>query len=531
MIADLAATTFDLIIIGAGINGAGIARDAAMRGLKVLVLDKGDVGSGTSSWSTRLIHGGLRYFEHGEFGLVRESLREREILLRIASHLVAPIPILIPIYKDGSRGRLTIRAGMIAYDLLSSGKTLPHHQMLSRAETLQRCPGLEPEDLVGGAVYYDCQVEFAERLVLENILSSKEHRAEVLTYARVTNVGEGIVEFVTRGSDEVKSARAQLVVNASGPWVDTLVQDSERLIGGTKGSHIVVRPFAGSPSLAIYVEAEADRRPFFVIPWNNNYLIGTTDNRFEGDLDQVRSELWEVDYLISETNRAFPKAELKHESVLYTYSGVRPLPFTAGSDERRITRQHFIREHNKDKKLLSIVGGKLTTYRSLAEECVDMVFRKLDKRSPRCLTAEAGLQGAAELVSLNEVLTPPPFSYAITKRLSHIYGAKVGELVRRCNAQPELAHVFNKAGDAIAAEIVFAFEVEGAVTLADCLLRRTMLGLNPDLAIGDDVSAAEIAKQYLGWRDKRAKDEVAEYRAEIERMRVGRFSGPSNQNR
>ena len=152
-----------------------------------------------------------------------------------------------------------------------------------------------------------------------------------------------------------------------------------------------------------------------------------------------------------------------------------------------------------------------------------MVFRKLDKRSPRCLTAEAGLPGAVELVSLDEVLTPPPFSYAITKRLSHIYGAKVGQLVRRCNAQPELARVFNKAGDAIAAEIVFAFEVEGAVTLADCLLRRTMLGLHPDLAIGDDVSAAEIAKQYLGWSDERAKDEVARYRREIAGMRLREF--------
>jgi glycerol-3-phosphate dehydrogenase len=524
MNADVSTTTFDLIIIGAGINGAGIARDAAMRGLKVLVLDKGDVGSGTSSWSTRLIHGGLRYLEHGEFGLVRESLREREILLRIASHLVQPIPILIPIYQDGGRGRLTIRAGMIAYDLLSSSKSLPHHQMLSRAETLHRCPGLEPEDLIGGAIYYDCQVEFAERLVLENILSSKEHRAEVLTYARVTKVGDGIVEFVTRGTDEVNTARAQVVVNASGPWVDTLAQDSERLIGGTKGSHIVVRPFAGSPSLAIYVEAEADRRPFFVIPWNNNYLIGTTDNRFEGDLDQVRSELWEVDYLLTETNRVFPEAHLQPADVCYTYSGVRPLPLTTNSDERRITRQHFIREHHKDKKLLSIVGGKLTTYRSLAEECVDLVFRKLNRQSPRCLTAEAGLPGAAELVSF-EAVTPSPFSYAIAKRLSHIYGAKASELVRRCNAQPDLARVFNKAGDAIAAEIVFAFEVEGAVTLADCLLRRTMLGLNPDLAIGDDVLAAEIAKQYLGWSEEREKDEVAEYRSEIERMRVGSLTG------
>src|SRR5258706_4196734 len=179
---------FDLIVIGAGINGSGIARDAALRGLKVLLLDKGDVGSGTSSASTRLIHGGLRYLEHAEFGLVRESLREREILFRIAPHLVRPLPILIPIYEGAARGAWTIRAGMIAYDLLSllSGrKSVPGHRMLSRAAALDHAPGLKPDGLCGAALYYDAQVEFAERLVLENALAARESDATVATYARV----------------------------------------------------------------------------------------------------------------------------------------------------------------------------------------------------------------------------------------------------------------------------------------------------------------------------------------------------------
>src|SRR5882724_7340067 len=170
---NISADEFDCIVIGAGINGAGIARDAAMRGLKVLLLDKGDIGAGTSSRSTRLIHGGLRYLEYGEFGLVRESLREREVLLKIASHLVKPLPILIPIYKGGGRGRITIRAGMIAYDILSFDKTVSRHRMLSRAETLTEAPGLLSDGLLGAAVYYDAQVEFAERLVLENVLSAR----------------------------------------------------------------------------------------------------------------------------------------------------------------------------------------------------------------------------------------------------------------------------------------------------------------------------------------------------------------------
>ena len=192
-------THFDVAVIGAGINGAGIARDAALRRLKVLVLDKGDIGGGTSSWSTRLIHGGLRYLEHGELRLVRESLHERETLMKIAPHLVRPLPLLIPIYKSAHRGRSTMRAGMLAYDLLSMGKTLPSYQMLSAEETLEKAPGLEAKGLLGAAVYYDAQVEFAERLVIENILSAVENGAEVVTHAHVDRliVEDGMVSGVS----------------------------------------------------------------------------------------------------------------------------------------------------------------------------------------------------------------------------------------------------------------------------------------------------------------------------------------------
>ena len=309
-VSDIFESQFDVIVIGAGINGAGIARDAAMRGLKVLLLDKGDIGGGTSSWSTRLIHGGLRYLEHGEFGLVRESLRERECLLNIAPHLVRPLQILVPIYKHARRGVWTMRAGMIAYDVLSFRKTLPRHRLLSLAETLQQAPGLSSEGLLGAAVYFDAQVEFAERLVVENALSAVEHGATVVTYARVdrfiveagkvrgveftrvqrptSNVqsqltpgtagvsqlrreGHGSSPTIWEGSEsEHHSATARIVINAAGPWVDQVLGesagDSPRLIGGTKGSHLIVARFPGAPDTAIYVEAETDDRPFFIIP-------------------------------------------------------------------------------------------------------------------------------------------------------------------------------------------------------------------------------------------------------------------------
>jgi glycerol-3-phosphate dehydrogenase len=383
----------DVVIIGAGINGAGIARDAAMRGLKVLLIEKGEPGEGTTVASTRLIHGGLRYLEHFEFGLVHESLREREILLRIAPHLVRPLAIAIPIYKQSKRGWLTIRAGMILYDLLSWGKSLPRHRMLSRAETLNRWAGLNPDGLIGSALYYDAQVEFPERLVMDNVLSAREFGAEVLTHTRVTKlvVEDGKVSGVEFVREEGQFAEASVVINAAGPWIDQVLErvvvKSPKLIGGTKGSHIVVPPFPGAPANAIYLEARSDGRPIFIIPWNKLYLIGTTDVRFEGDPDEVRCELWEIDYLLAETNLALPGAQLTRNSILQTYSGVRPLPATGEKDEQSITRRHFIREHPRLPNLLSIVGGKLTTYRSLAEECVDLIFRKLGKNPPSCRTA------------------------------------------------------------------------------------------------------------------------------------------------
>jgi glycerol-3-phosphate dehydrogenase len=521
---------FDLIIIGAGINGAGIARDAAMRGLKVLLLDKGDVGGGTSSWSTRLIHGGLRYLEHGEFRLVRESLRERAHLLRIAPHLVRPIPMLVPVYRNARRGLWTIRAGMIAYDLLSTRKGLPRHRMLSRTETLLEAPALNPEGLLGAAVYFDAQVEFAERLVVENVISAVEHGASVQTYARVEKLicEDGDVRGVVFSSAAgLQEAHAAIVINAAGPWVDQVLAEgdatSPRLIGGTKGSHLLMPWFPGAPETAIYVEAEADGRPFFIIPWNGKYLIGTTDIRYEGDLDKTQIDSDEIEYLLRETNRVVPRAKLSREQILYTYSGVRPLPFNGAQDEQSITRRHFICEHPSLPSLLSIVGGKLTTYRSLAEETVDLVLRKLTSRQQgrkhdriMSTTAQEPLPGAAtadfdlfcELFKEHSGLPP-----TTTDRLLRIYGTSAVSIIRLLQTDESLNEVFDDETGALAAEVVFAFKHEFATTLADCLLRRTMVGLNSSGGLNALEAAGEIARKHLGWSEARVQQEIASYRS------------------
>jgi glycerol-3-phosphate dehydrogenase len=272
---------------------------------------------------------------------------------------------------------------------------LPRHRIFSRAQTLERWPGLNPDGLVGSALFYDAQVEFPERLVMANVRSACNHGAKALAHTRVTRLVSEAgrvsgVEFISEAGEK-QFAEAEVVINAAGPWIDRVLEHapvtSPKLIGGTKGSHLVVPPFPSAPANAIYVEARSDGRPIFIIPWNRLYLIGTTDVRFQGDPDKVCCEGWEIDYLLAETNLVLPAAHLTRQSILYTYSGVRPLPVTNEKDEQSITRRHFIREHPKLPNLLSIVGGKLTTYRSLAEQCVDLIFRKLGNTPPPCGTA------------------------------------------------------------------------------------------------------------------------------------------------
>jgi glycerol-3-phosphate dehydrogenase len=528
---DISGARFDVIVIGAGINGCGIARDAALRGLRVLLLDKSDVAAGTTAWSTRLIHGGLRYLEHGEFGLVRESLGERETLLRrVAPHLVRPLQLLFPVYANARRGSLTIRAGMLAYDILSHGKSLPRHRFLSPEKALQLAPGLDAVNLKGAALFYDAQVEFAERLALENALSARQSGATVLTYARVERllIEDGAVrgvEFEDMLGGSTHTAHAHAVLNVAGPWVDEVLDGAgragERLIGGTKGSHIVARAFAGAPCAALYVEAFEDGRPFFIIPWDDKFLIGTTDERFAGDLDHTEASEREIEYLLRETNRVIPQARLTREKVLYTYSGVRPLPFVAEGMEASITRRHFIRPA-RVRNLFSIVGGKLTTYRSLAEEAVELVFKTLSKPAPPCTTARKPLPGASvkdfdEFVEAFKVQSSlPPRT---NERLLKVYGARASDVLRLAESDVELRRTISEETASIAAEVVFAFQSEMAETLVDCLLRRTMIGLNGQLGLDAIEEAARTAQKFLGWTNERAAREIESYRNYVERFK------------
>ena len=330
---NIAQGNYDLIVIGGGINGAGVARDAAMRGLKTILLEKNDFASGSSSWSSRLIHGGLRYLEYFEFPLVREALKEREVLFNSAPHLVEPLLLTIPIYRDRSRPYWKIWAGMILYDFFSFDKTVPIHRMLNQTKFQQLFRAIDRENLAGGAQYYDGQVAMAERLCLENVIAAQEAGAEVLNYVEVTNLeiqGDRITQAIcfdklSETNFELSVNPQTMVINTAGPWVDRVCQQANqpignsRKMGGTKGSHIIVDRFPGTVEEGFYVEAKSDGRPFFILPWLDKYLIGTTDLPFDRNLDQIKADNSEIDYLIQETNSIFPNANLSRQDVLFYY--------------------------------------------------------------------------------------------------------------------------------------------------------------------------------------------------------------------
>ena len=522
--------SYDVAIIGAGINGAGIARDAALRGLRVVILDQNDMCSGTSAISSRLIHGGLRYLEYGEIPLVYESLHERRSLRRIAAHLVQPLRISIPIFSGARRGPLLIRLGMIAYDMLSFGKQLPGHDMLNREEILEQVPGLRSEGLLGAARYYDAQVTFAERLVLENLLAARAAGADIKTYCTVREIraDQGHVSSLVysdrQGNEHTCTVHS--VINAAGPWVDEVLklapQRVKRFVGGTKGSHIVVGPFDGAPDDAFYTEAAADGRPIFIIPWNDQFLIGTTDIRYDDSLDQIRASREEVDYLLGETNRVFPGANLAVTDIHFAYAGVRPLPYREKGPESAITRRHIIKvNRNIAEGLVSIIGGKLTTYRNLAEQTVDKLAKILHRKLPGSRTANTLLPGAWGVDRARELLKASKLlSDTGVERLLSIYGGRAVEVLNLADSNTALQQTLNGDTKHLAAEVILAIREEFAVTLTDIVFRRMMIGFNTDQGRPLYRLVAQLAARELQWGSDRAEREMRDLTAYADSLRI-----------
>jgi len=528
-------SNFDVIVIGGGINGAGIAYDAADRGLSVYLAEKHDFAYGTTFRSTKLIHGGLRYLEHYEIGLVRESLREREILLHLAPHLVKPIKFVLPVYEDNKYGYGKVKLGLMAYDILSYDKSLKNHTSYDCAELHTLEPDIRTKNCSGGFVYYDCQVEYPERLCLANIIMARCAGAEVHNYTEVTGFlrehgrvsGVRVRDLRTGEEQEV---HGRIIVNAAGPWVDDVLElrerQTKRKMGGTKGSHILLPKFRSGPRHAIYVPAHQDGRPFFIIPWRNYYWVGTTDIRYDGPLEDVHSTKAEVEYLLNEVNFVFPLAQVSETDILLTVAGVRPLPATdSDTEEAEITRRHIIYDHEDEGAdgLISIIGGKLTTYRNLAEETVDTIFEKLDLDVPDCRTRENPILGG-DIENIEQYMRDRVAKYACKTGLSQeqitylisLYGTQFRQIIELAEANPELKQPICDGHPAIRAQIVFAVQNELAETLDDVYLRRTGIALSADRGLPCAKEGAKLMGNFLGWRRRRVKQEIARYEQTID---------------
>ncbi len=484
---DLGAGGFDLLVVGGGITGAGIAREAALRGLSTALVEARDFGEGTSSRSSRLIHGGLRYLEQGRLHLVREALRERRILLRLAPHLVRPLPFILPVFKGDRVPRWKISVGLALYDILAGGSNVRRHRTLGKRDLLLAEPLIRERGLTGGALYFDAQCDDA-RLVVATIRAAAGHGAKVANYMRVT----GLIPTVARVagayvrdelSGESGEVRARVVVNATGPWVDAIrrMEDPKAapLLRPTKGAHVVVpRARIGNRNAVIFT-SPVDGRVMFVLPWGEWTYIGTTDTDSVLGPDEVAVDQDDVVYLLRSANALFPSARLEYSDVIASWAGLRPLlaadPSAAAS---AVSREHRIVRGPGG--VCTIAGGKLTTWRRMAVEMTDVVIKTLGhhRHSRGRAASETEPLPGGETGVLDGYRGPGlelGLSEATVEHLLSHFGTETPAIYKLCRERPALAEPLHPQHPAIGAEVVFSVEREFAVRVEDVLARRLHL--------------------------------------------------------
>jgi glycerol-3-phosphate dehydrogenase len=530
----LGARPFDVLVIGGGITGAGVARDAALRGMTVALVEQDDFASGTSSRSSRLVHGGVRYLEHGQLGLVFESSRERRILLRIAPHLVRPLAFTWPVYLGARVPRWQLAAALTMYDVLALFRNVARHQRLSAREVLRYEPLVRQDALRGGARYFDAATDDA-RLTLTTALSARDAGAVLVTHARVDALlrdGERVtgarVRDLLTGSAPI-DVRARVVVNATGPWSDRV----ERLAGaaaagvrGSKGSHVAVPRARVGNVAALTLIAPQDGRVMFVLPAGDFTIIGTTDTFESVTPEEVRATETDVRYLLDAANHFFPAAQLTRGDVVAAWAGLRPLAVDAhtradaeGGNASAASREHAITERAPG--LVTVTGGKLTTYRAMAQQVTEVVVRVLGNARRRALTAEQTLPGGAGLDVAHEVAdaTCATGDDAIAERLVHAHGTGWRDVWRFAEDDRALAQRVDVSRPYLVAELRYAVAHEMALTLGDLLIRRVPLAF--ETADNGRAAARRIAPSvatWLGWDAPTMERMIGAYDAEATRI-------------
>jgi len=519
----LTARRFDALIIGGGINGAGTARDLAMRGLRVALVEKGDFASGTSSASTKLIHGGLRYLENYDFKLVFESCRERRILQKIAPHLVRPLPFFIPVYRDDPRPLWMVRGGLTLYDLLALFRNTHPHRALGREKAVSQEPALRSEGLSGVAQYWDCRTDDA-RLCLENVLAAAESGAVTLNYMEaraLKSLPDGWkVGLIDRETGEELEAEARVVVNAAGPWLDRVCAlaepvRAEKKLRLTRGTHVLL-PRINRGNEALYLTAGRDDRLFFVLPWGDLSLVGTTDVDFTGSPDEVRPVSEDIDYLLEESARHLRDIHFERSDVVASFAGLRPLLAAEGVRASKASREHSI--FSDAPGLLSIGGGKYTTYRAVAEELAAEVAERVRRGRRPSLTHRIPLPGGAtgnfdsflhrNVLALSGEYGLPP---ATLEYLLGQYGSRTRSLLSLLDHEPDLIHPVADGSALLKVQVAYAVDCELARTPEDVLRRRTSLALNRGRGLKELEGVAGLMAERLGAPPECRQDWIETY--------------------
>lgn len=530
----LAREEFDVLVVGGGITGAGVALDAAARGLKVGLVEARDFASGTSSKSTKLVHGGIRYLPQLDVGLVHEALTERGSLIRNAPYLVAPLPFVLPLYREnrhplglkftppsGLAMNLFLRAGLLAYDVLAGGRNVPRHRGLSRQEVARLAPHLRLDGLSAAFAYYDARTDDA-RLTLNVLLTAVTKGASLANYCEVTGFEQAngrLVAAIARDglNGRELAIRARVFVNAGGVFGEHLQgltgHPPEVTIAPSKGVHLVLPlETLGLSDHAITFPETDDRRVLFVVPWGPRAILGTTDTG-KGPLDRPRANDDDVDYLLRSANRYLTRP-LTRADVISAYAGYRPLIRRAGvGSTAALSRSHTIIDHTNG--LVSILGGKLTTYRKMAEETVDHVAGRLGLPK-RHVTGRLPLVGAEGLQDRLPALERAAAEVGLTGSLPSLvwaYGANAGRLLELAGTERRLGSLLAADLPYVLAQVTHACRYEMAQTLADALERRTWTLMGDwDHGLGEVEAVADVMAAELGWPPERRRREIENYR-------------------
>ena len=483
---------FDVLIIGGGINGCGVARDAAMRGLSVALIERDDFASGTSGRSSRLIHGGIRYLEQGQLHLVHESIRERQTLLRIAPHLVKPLAFTWPIYRGARVGKVKLSAGLLVYQLMAVGRSR-WHSALNAAETLHREPCLKSTGLTSGAVYYDACTDDA-RLTIANAIAASKLGATLLSHTAVTRIlrdgGRALgVGARARYSGNETELRGRVIVNATGVWQNNFEAGKSPRLRGSKGVHIgVPRERVGNRD-ALTLISPIDGRVMFCLPAGTQTIIGTTDTWTDESPETVHASAADVDYLLRSANAYFPEARLTPDDVVSAWAGIRPLATGGSSNPSAVSREHSILTDGSG--VINVTGGKLTTYRSMAAEIVDRIQEALGQERGNAPTDSVELPGSDRAKT-------------------------IGELQRE---DPSLATPLVEGLPYTGAHLVVGVRDEMAQTLSDLLIRRTHVAfVTRDHGRSVAPRAADIVAPLLGWSESTKQERIREFNDDAQRM-------------